>query len=150
MIFAAALVDAQMTREDFLKVIGHNPQFHGIRFKGKIELAESTVAAGKLRRFVWRLRDERETSNDLTLVVMFNQTTEHRSLDQHQFLLNRTSDEIQTYLDGLCDHLETDEVDTSICVNGNIVYTIRDCNVEWLNNQFAGHARKLFKQVGEK
>lgn len=147
MIYAAALVDAQMSKEDFLKVIGHNPQFHGVCFKGKIELAESTVEAGKLRRFVWRLRDENVTSTDMTLVVMFNQTTEKKTLEEHQFMLARRHDEIQTFLDDLSDQIKPVDVETGVTENGNLVYFLRACNMEWLSKQFTGHARRAIKGV---
>lgn len=147
MIYAAALVDAQMTKEDFLKVIGHNPQFHGVRFKGKIELCEGSVPSGKLRRFVWRLRDEKETSDDLTLVVMFNQTSDQKNLEEHQFIMARRHEEIQTFLDDLCDHLETDEVETAVLENGNIAYYLRNCNMAFLSNEFSRHARKQINEV---
>ena len=147
MIYEAALVDAQMTKDDFLKVIGHNPQFHGVCFKGKVELAEASVADGKMRRFVWRLRDERETSNDLTFVVMFNLTRDQKSLEEHQFILARRSEEIQTLLDDLCEHLETDDVEYNVAENGNLVYFLRNCNMEWFSKQFTNHARAALKGV---
>lgn len=147
MIYAAALVDAQMSREDFLKVIGHNPQFHGVRFKGKIELAESTVPSGNMRRFVWRLRDEAQTSNDLTFVVMFNQTTEKKSLEEYQFMLTRRQEEIQTFLDGISDQLDPESVESGVTENGNIVYFLRACNMTVLSEQFTKHARRAIKPI---
>lgn len=147
MIFCAALVDASMSKEDFLKVLGHNPQFHGICFKGVVELAESSVAPGMMRRFVWRLRDENETSNDLTLVVMFNKTNEKKSLEEYQFVLDRRADEIATFRDDLADNIDPVSMEHGLTENGNIVYFMRDCNLEWLNNQFTRHARRAIKGV---
>lgn len=147
MIYAAALVDASMSKDDFLKVIGHNPQFHGVFFKGIVELCESSVAPGKMRRFVWRLRDEKETSNDLTFVVVFNQTTDQKSLLEHQFLLNRRADEIAEFRDALADNIDPEIIEHGVVENGNIVYFMRDCKMEWLSNQFTKHSRAAIKEV---
>lgn len=147
MIFAAALVDAQMTHEDMMFALSHNPQFRGVMFKGKVELAECTQPAGKMRRFVWRLNDHEVHSTDVTLVIMFNQTLEPRSPVDYQFVLTRRQTEIQECLDWLADQLNPVDVETQFFENGNIAYHLRACEVEKLSSAFAAHTRKRLKEV---
>lgn len=147
MIFVAALVDAQMSNEDFLFALAHNPQFNGVKFKGNVELAECTQPAGRMRRFIWKISDEEIHSTDITLAIMFNQTLEHRSLVDYQFVLSRRQSEIQECLDWLADQLNPVDVETKFLENGNIAYHLRACEIEKLSSAFASHKRKRLKEV---
>lgn len=147
MIFAAALSDGPLSHDDCLFVLSHNAAFKGIKFKGKVELAEASQPAGHMRRFVWKLNDHEVESTDVTFVVIFSKTRDSRSIVEHQFMLARRSAEIQEFLDWLADGLNPQEVDTVFVENGNIAYILRECDISGLSDTFAGHARNAIKGV---
>lgn len=147
MMFLTALSDTQLTKDDFLRLVGHNPVFAEVEFNGSIELGETIVPAGHLRQFIWRLQDKKITSNDITIVVMFNSTREKHSLDEFKFVRTRRADEIQTYVDTLIRTVKAKAIDTLSTDEGNLVYILRDCNTESLSEQFSKHSRKLIKPV---
>ena len=107
MIYAAVLFDGQLEKVDFENVVAHNSDFEGMKFKGKLDIAQIKVPEGSLSQYVYRLKDENETSNDLTFIVMFNKTRENKSLEEYQFILNRHAEQIQTFLDDLFDEVDT-------------------------------------------
>ena len=147
MIFAAALSDGPMTHQDFLFVLSHNSELQGIKFKGKVELAEAEQPEGNMRRFVWKLNDQEVESQDVTLVVAFSKTRESRPFVEHQFMLARRNAEIQNFLDWLADGLQPQDVDTKLVENGNITYILRNCDTAGLSSAFANHARKSIRGV---
>lgn len=147
MIYAAVLFDGQLEKVDFENIVAHNSDFEGMKFKGKLDIAQIKVPEGSLSQFVYRLKDENETSNDLTFVVMFNKTRENKSLEEYQFILNRHSEQIQTFLDDLCDEVDPEDVEMKILANGNILYVLKDCDLKPLEKQFTKSARNKMKAV---
>lgn len=148
MIYAAVLCDKVIDKNDFINIVAHNKDFQGMQFKGSIDLAEAKSTDGTLKQYVLRLKDEKIQSPDVTFVVMFNTNlTESRSLAEYQFVLNRHSQQIQTFLDDLCDTLETDEVDTQVIANGNLAYIIKEGNLSNLDKLFAKSYRNKMKMV---
>lgn len=147
MIFVAALSEARLKHEDVLFVLAHNPQLAGIKFKGSVDLVESRRQKGKLSLFVWRLNDHEVTSEDVTFVIMFSQSKEEKAFAENRFMLKRRGDEIQTFLDDLCDDLDPEDVEPQIMENGNLVYFLRGCDTSFLSNSVARHARAGIKEV---
>lgn len=147
MIFVAALSEARLKHEDVLFVLAHNPQLAGIKFKGSVDLVESRRQKGKLSLFIWRLNDHEVTSEDVTFVIIFSQSKDKKSFAENQFILNRRKDEIQAFLDELCDELDPEDVEHQIMENGNLVYFLKDCDTSYLSNSFAQHARAGIKGV---
>lgn len=147
MIYAAVLFDGQLEKADFENIVAHNNDFEGVKFKGKLDMAQMKVPEGKLSQFIYRLKDENETSSDLTFVVMFNKTRESKSIEEYQFVLNRHAEQIQIFLDDLCDEVDPEDVETRILANGNILYVLKDCDLKPLEKQFTKSARNKMKAV---
>jgi len=147
MIFLAALTEGELTRDDFLRYVGSNPVHASIRFDGKIELAGQSVPTGNMKRFIWRMRDDAVTSNDIAVVVIFNQTREKHSFNEYQFAYNRRLPEINSYMDTLRSATSTNEVDRYETDEGNLVYILRNCDTSVLSEAFSKHSRKTIQKV---
>jgi len=145
MIYLAALTEGELTQRDFLRYVGSNPVHASIRFDGKIELAGQSVPAGSMKRFIWRMRDNAVTSNDIAVVVIFNQTREKRSFNE--FAYNRRLPEINSYMDTLKSATSTNEVDRYETDEGNLVYILRNCDTSVLSEAFSKHSRKTIQKV---
>lgn len=146
-MFLAALSETELTKQDFLRLVSHNPVYAEVLFDGYVELGETRVPAGHMRQYMWRLQDKKITSNDITIVVMFNNTREKHSIDDFKFVHRRRSDEIDMFVGRIAKTVRAEEIEMLTSDEGNLVYILRDCDTEPLSEQFSKHTRRHIKAV---
>lgn len=147
MIYLAAMTEGELTQRDFLRYIGSNPVHASTRFDGQIELAGQSVPEGHMKRFIWRMQDQTVTSNDIAVVVIFNQTRELRDFEEHKFMHKRREKEIAEFIESLASVTFSKEADTYITTEGNLVYILRDCDTKILSGAFSVHSRRTIQKV---
>lgn len=146
-MFLAALSETELTKQDFLRLVSHNPVYAEVFFDGCVELGESRVPAGHMRQYMWRLQDKKITSNDITIVVMFNNTREKHPIDDFKFVHRRRADEIDMFVGRIAKTVSAEEIEMLTSDEGNLVYILRRCNTEPLSEQFSKHSRRQIKAV---
>ena len=147
MIYLAALSHVELHKPDFLRLIGHNKDFGSTYFDAKVAMCESKQPAGKMRRFVWQVRDNNITTDDLTVVILFNETREKRGAFAAQIKLKQHKQEIDAFYNWLANSVKPKSVETGTTDEGNIFYTFRQCDFSHLTGVFANHARRLIAGV---
>lgn len=147
MIYLAAMTEGEVTQRDFLRYVGANPAFAQVEFDGEIELAGQRVPNGYMQRYIWRMQDKRITSNDITVVVIYNQTRESRDFEQHKFMHKRRAAEIEEFIGWLTEMTGAKEADTALTTEGNLVYFMRDCDTRKLSEAFSAHSRPQIRKV---
>ena len=150
MMYIAAMSSHELTKQDFLFLAGHNQDYTGCFFKGRVELAGKTPEAeGNMSRLVYRLYDEQVECHDLMLVIAFSHTTEEieSPQDAYQFEARRRQPEIEWFLRLLVRNTRPESVDHRTTVNGNALIMLRNVDTTWLSDQFATLKRKTFKAV---
>ena len=147
MIYLAVLSHYEMERRDFLKLIGHNPQFRNVRFDGTCALAESTQPEGMMRRYVWKMNDNNMTTNDLTVVISFNDSKVERDEFSAMQHYKKYRTQVDSYLDWLMGLFKPTLTEQFTTVEGNYLYMMRNCDFERANDIFAAHERKNFRSV---
>lgn len=147
MIYAAVLSSEKLEKKDFERVMAHNETFKGEKFKGNLDLAEVKNKDGGMNQYVFRLKDENINSDELTFLVMFNNSTEEKSLEEYQFMLNRHFEQIDNFLNEICDLIEVEEVEQDILINGNIIYRAKESNFQELEKLFTKSLRNKMKAI---